>query len=402
MRNNQHNTISTSFKAQPIQLNCYISNINKTPLLSRFNKNIQSCLNCNSPFAEEDLFCSNCSQRRTDGLISVKDLFSDFFSTVFNIDGKLFSTIKDLFVPGKLTTAFFEGKQEKYYKPIRMFFVFMVTNLAILSLTVFSDENVGTDGIENGFQKIRTKKEAKEELDLVLTQQRENFNSSESSILLDSISANLEANHFKNMDSIPITELTEITSINLGFSDEPEIKLSTFKIAVDDIKLLENDYEKFSNKYEITGFLNNLAIQQSIKISANPKGTFSYVVGNMTWMLILLIPAIAFVFQLLYFRRKFYFVQHLAFLFHNHAFVFLMIALLVISEHYVTNEGFYNIAENIFWIVLNIYLFMAMKKFYGQSYFKTLLKYLIVAISYIFIGLIFFVLTILISFALFS
>lgn len=366
--------------------------------MPRVNKNIPSCLNCNSPFSEEDQFCSNCSQKRTDGLITVKDLFSEFFSTVFNIEGKLANTIKDLFIPGKLTTAFFAGHHEKYYKPLRMFFVFMVTHLAILSLTLFNSTNLTTGSLDKALYKIQHKKEIKLELDTLLSAKKQIFESSKEGIVFDTIASALNEELFANLDSIQLSDAVDGVDNAVVFNFD----ISGQKVAVDDLQLLENDFDKFAEKYEVTDFWNKLGLQQTYRVSTDPKGTFNYVLGNMTWMLILLIPAIALILKLLYFRHKFYFVQHLAFLFHNHAFAFFITSIIAIISHFVSNEGFGLIAFSISMFGLTIYFFLAMKKFYGQSFFKTLGKYIVVLISYLFISVTFFVITILFSFALYS
>ena len=366
--------------------------------MPRVNKNIPVCLNCNSPFSEKDQFCSNCSQKRTDGLISVKDLFSDFFSTVFNIDGKLANTIKDLFIPGKLTVAFFAGEQEKYYKPLRMFFVFMVTHLAILSLTVFSTKNMETGGVENALYKIQHEKEIKLDLDTMLLEQRQIYTEQIEIAVVDSISATINTLYFENMDSIYLNDaidgVSDVVIFNFDFSEH--------RIAVDDIGLLQSDFEKFAEKYEITDFWQKLSLQQSFRVSTDPRGTFNYILGNMTWMLILLIPALAVLLKLLYFRHQFYFVQHLTFLFHNHAFAFLLLSLLATIGYFVDSKQFGFPAFLITIAGLYLYFFVSMKKFYGQSFFKTFLKFGAVVFSYMIIGLFFFVITIMFSFALYS
>ncbi len=367
--------------------------------MPRINKNIPNCLNCNNPFSEADQFCSNCSQKRTDGLITVKDLFSDFFSTVFNIDGKLANTIKDLFIPGKLTTAFFAGQHEKYYKPLRMFFVFMVAHLAILSLTIFNAKNmVNTGNFENELVKVQHKKEIKLSVDTLLLEQRQQFKSKKETIVLDSISSKLSTRYFNNMDSITLTDVINGIGEMVVFN----IDLNDYVVAVDDIHLLDNDFETFSEKYGVSGFWEKLSLQQSFRVSTDPKGSFNYVLGNMTWMLILLIPAIALILKLLYVRNDFYFVQHLTFLFHNHAFAFLLVSIIAITSYIVSSEVFGAAAFFLSMIGLYFYLFIAMKRYYGQGFIKTFLKYNFVIFSYLIISLTFFVLTIMLSFALYS
>jgi hypothetical protein len=76
-------------------------------------------------------------------------------------------------------------------------------------------------------------------------------------------------------------------------------------------------------------------------------------------------------------------VEHLLFLIHNHAFVFLVLTILgllgmipVVGEHL----GFVDFAA---WVYMIWYLFRGMRNYYGQGRALTFAKYLQVGLSYI-------------------
>jgi Protein of unknown function (DUF3667) len=81
------------------------------------------CLNCHYPTAEFDNFCSSCGQKATDGKVSLHDLLHEFVHSIAHLDGKIFTTLRHLLVPGKLTVAFFEGHHKRYAHPIQLFIV---------------------------------------------------------------------------------------------------------------------------------------------------------------------------------------------------------------------------------------------------------------------------------------
>jgi Protein of unknown function (DUF3667) len=87
------------------------------------NKHIPYCLNCHYPLAEMDNFCPNCGQKPTDGKTSMHDLIHEFVHTLFHLDGKFFTTLKHIFVPGKLTLEFFKGHHKRYAHPVQLFLV---------------------------------------------------------------------------------------------------------------------------------------------------------------------------------------------------------------------------------------------------------------------------------------
>ncbi len=86
-------------------------------------KGLPNCQNCHYPLAELDKFCPNCGQQNTDGHVSLHDLWHEVTHYFMHVDNKIFVTIKDLFIPGKLTNEFFQGHRKRYIHPINLFFV---------------------------------------------------------------------------------------------------------------------------------------------------------------------------------------------------------------------------------------------------------------------------------------
>jgi hypothetical protein len=82
----------------------------------------------------------------------------------------------------------------------------------------------------------------------------------------------------------------------------------------------------------------------------------------------LLLPLFAFLLYLLFFRRRRYYVEHFVFALHTHAFVFALFTLLL------PFGGIPWIAVPLFLLML-LYGYVALKRFYGQGWFLTLLKY---------------------------
>jgi Protein of unknown function (DUF3667) len=81
------------------------------------------CLNCHYPLAEFDKFCPNCGQKPVAPKSTLHDLWHEFIHTFFHLDGKFFSTLTHLFIPGKLTEEYFRGHHKRYAHPIQLFLV---------------------------------------------------------------------------------------------------------------------------------------------------------------------------------------------------------------------------------------------------------------------------------------
>ena len=112
------------------------------------------CLNCHYPLSEFDKHCSQCGQKPTDGRMTMHDLLHEFVHTLFHLDGKLFWTLKHLFIPGKLTTEFFKGHHKRYAHPVQLFLVLGALAFGVLTSTAHKAEEKFAQSIEENKNKV--------------------------------------------------------------------------------------------------------------------------------------------------------------------------------------------------------------------------------------------------------
>jgi hypothetical protein len=117
------------------------------------------------------------------------------------------------------------------------------------------------------------------------------------------------------------------------------------------------------------------------------KALLDNLLDNIPAALIVLLPLMAFVLKALYPLSKRYYVEHLLFFVHFHAFFFLMLTLQILL---LRLSGLLGIPEAIpiltiiissFYIV--IYLFVAMRRVYGQGRIITFLKFIVLLVAYL-------------------
>ena len=95
------------------------------------------------------------------------------------------------------------------------------------------------------------------------------------------------------------------------------------------------------------------------------------ILSRVSLALFLLLPIFTLIVALLYIRSRFNYTEHLVFVFHAQTVFFILLLLFIILGRIVDSE-------KIPWIVLPlflIYLYMALRNFYNQGWFKTLVKY---------------------------
>jgi len=106
------------------------------------------------------------------------------------------------------------------------------------------------------------------------------------------------------------------------------------------------------------------------------------VVANIPKAMFLFLPLLALVMKGLYWRPKRYYVEHLLFLIHNHAFVFLAFTLLALLKMIPVVGDHLGALEAFVWLYLLWYLFRAMRNVYHQGRALTLAKYFTIGFAY--------------------
>jgi hypothetical protein len=92
--------------------------------------------------------------------------------------------------------------------------------------------------------------------------------------------------------------------------------------------------------------------------------------GAVPLSMFVLLPVFAGLLKLLYIRHRRYYAEHMIFVLHTHAFIFVVFALMLLARNWI---GGWPIALLLLWVFMYIYL--AMRRVYGQSHLKTFMKY---------------------------
>jgi len=107
-------------------------------------ESISYCKNCDAELTGE--FCSQCGQSTYDFEKPMINIVTEFASTIFAFDTRLFTSIKALFLsPGKYTLDYINGKRVRYAPPFRLFafisfFFFLLMAISLKQTTSFIDD----------------------------------------------------------------------------------------------------------------------------------------------------------------------------------------------------------------------------------------------------------------------
>lgn len=330
------------------------------------------CLNCGHPLDISDKYCPNCSQANSTKKLSLKDFFEEFFSNIISYDSKLFRTLGSLLLrPGRITKAYISGQRVSYTNPFR----FLLSLAIIYFLLVgFSSnfERLNRFGSESNQLPINFESSLMEEFDFGEAEK----DTEQMMAQLDSLELKeLISEQMRIKDSIiladPKKQIEAASEKSLLGSLFRKREIFSTLIQKDTLYVFDDAREKYSledNWHNNVSF--NMA-QSLIRVKRQPGAYLSSVFSKLPFTTFFFLPVFSLFIWLAYIRKKHTYTDHLIFSFHNQSLFFI---LLIIS--YLIDSVFGIDTNGIFILIFAVYLYKAMRNFYDQGRFKTIVKYI--------------------------
>lgn len=280
-----------------------------------------TCLNCGSPLT--GIFCSQCGQKNIPRRQALGELLENFLGSFFSYESKFFRTIKYLLLrPGFLAQEYNAGRRERYYHPARMYvFISFIYFLLFFSLPNSDEKNnvIDNDGV-------------------VTADSTDNFK-----FTISSEEYKNRAEYDSAQDALPESE-----------RDGWFVRKMQYR------SLELNEKYKTRKREFISDFGESFA-------------------ANTPKVLFFLLPIFALLLKLLYIRRDFYYSEHLVLSIYFYNFFFAAGSITLLLE-LIPGLDWISIVMTI--IVIS-YLFLAMKNVYKQGWGKTMVKYLLLSVSFL-------------------
>jgi hypothetical protein len=335
-----------------------------------------NCLNCGTRLRGQ--YCGNCGQRSRNRLISIWQLLQEAFGDLLELDSRLWRTLLPLLArPGQLTRDYLEGRRARYMPPFRTYLVLSV----IFFIVAFFDPQDDLSLFFEPEPPPTAEEIAELEEKKKLTAEEDEANQE---VALQKLQA-LEAEGKISKDVVEEFENDNDFIINFGdeegegglFGDCENVTIS------DEEDLPEWVAKRFSDD----------RIKQICERN-KARGNDNFVdaiLDNVPIALIVLLPIMAMVLKVLYPLSRRYFVEHLLFFVHFHAFFFLILILQILFARLAGLLGPEDSAiDSISTLILvatsfyiPVYLYKAMRHVYGQGHLVTIPKYLLLSIAYL-------------------
>lgn len=346
------------------------------------------CLNCNHSFEDKEIrYCPKCGQENSNKRVSFGTLIMDFLGDYFTFDSRLFRSVGRLLVsPGYLTTAFNEGKRVPYIPPLRML---LLTGVIFFTILSYQYKNIEVD--LNG-RKVPISEIDKDYLmDGFTTDEIEKI---QTKLELETDEAK-KKEMLRTIDSIRQNFLTEIendTSSNNFYLGNEKVNVSPGKFYRWSHEL---EPEQVADSLKVKSLVYRRLVIQTARIVKNSGDSlFSFFVGQLSIMILIMVPIVALLLKLLYVRHpEFFYIDHLVFTFHIQSFFYVMLSIYLLGVNWIP--------KGIIILLMIVYIFFALKKVYQQTSKKTFLKFSLMGFMYLICFFFFIILTFGFSFMMF-
>lgn len=319
------------------------------------------CLNCGTRLRGQ--YCGICGQRARNRLISLWELISEAFGDLLEIDSRLWRTIIPLLVrPGRLTRDYLEGRRARYMPPFR---TYLVLSLVFFVVAFFDPQ----DELQLLFEP-----DAEPGARAVAEEKAENAAAKQE--LLDELAAGTlipegalpadEADRIRRQIEESVTEDPDGIRIEIGDDGNCDV-------TADDIAGAPRWFKRRFTPERLKTVCNRVT-------EDGGKSFLDLLLDNIPVALIVLLPLMALVLKIFYPLSRRYFVEHLLFVVHYHAFFFLILTLGIIFARLANllrlPEAIAVVAIVAASLYIPLYLYIAMRRVYGQGRILTFVKYI--------------------------
>ena len=349
---------------------------------------IENCLNCGTALSGQ--YCGNCGQRSRSRLISLWELVSDAFGDLLELDSRIWKTLIPLLVrPGKLTYEYLQGRRASFMPPFRTYLVLSILFFLVLlfdpkeEFGIFFEPGEETTGQTTEDEKIGAEIR-KEVLDELIA---------EGLIPADDVPA-----EFVEADAAEDSADEDADADEAGPDEaESDEHWDGIKVTIDsdDSESTDCNVDDMDD-LDLPAWLERRLTPERLEIvcervtADNGKALLDKLKDNVPAALFVLLPLMAFVLKIFYPLSKRYYVEHLLFVIHYHAFFFLLLILQMLFSRagiwMRIPEGIVEFTLVMTSLYIPVYLYKAMRKVYGQGHLATVPKFLGLVVAY-FMGL---------------
>lgn len=315
------------------------------------------CTNCGALLTGP--YCAECGQRVEPRIQPLSRFLGEAFDTVTNIDSRLWRTfVPLLFRPGWLTREFLQGRRASYVPPFKLYFVITLLFFLLVATLAMTDSAPLLAITDTAGDPVAERARANTEFAELEKRVRAAKTPAERAVLqrgmriVDAARAGVET---------PAAERADRCQFEAAPWIEPRLEAACRKVMAD-----------------------------------QGRGLGAKFVENVPNAMFLFLPFLALVMKAMYRRPRRYYVVHLLFLIHNHAFAFLFFSFFLLSSRLVPAAAAGPVATAAF-AYLFWYFFRSMRRVYAEGRARTFAKFAVLGFMYLLSGAVMVLLTAFVS-----
>ena len=170
------------------------------------------CSNCKAQLAGSESFCPRCAQSTRPFRWSLLDWLYEWLNSTFHFEGRTLKTLRDLFIPGKLASGFFQGQRQSYLHPLRILLLSSLLLFAAIQLIPQSGGKLINFNV-NDSPEIEVDLTNSDEEDFPLSDSVDNEDVLDDSLTADTIQEPKTDSLLQPELTIPPTEIPEWSSV---------------------------------------------------------------------------------------------------------------------------------------------------------------------------------------------
>ena len=304
---------------------------------------VATCPNCGEP--RPGRFCAECGQNDRDYRRSSWAVVGDFLRETFEIDSRVFRTLKLLIKPGRLSAEFSRNRRASYVSPVRLYLFASVIYFFAISQgwgggsvepmptpqPVATSDEVGIAGGSSG-------------------------SSPAIQAQIDILRAWMPPETGSKLDDI------------MQRPGGPELVAGFLQVTGGLVERLPDESSRLGRVWLAVG----------IEFMHDPGFFRDGIVGSISVGAIFFVPVAALMLALIYYRKKRYFAEHLVLQIHIQTFSFLVTSVIVLLPRGMLGT----LGSTALGLWTLYYAAAAMKHFYGDGWLRTLFKLCLLMLLY--------------------
>lgn len=300
-----------------------------------------ACLNCEAPIT--GAYCAFCGQRAEDRTVGLRLLAADALEDLINLDGRAFRTFRELLVrPGFVAAEYIRGRRARYFTPFR---TYLAASLAFFLVTAARDTLRRAD-------------------------------------------ASAAPPGARTVDS-PLAAITlDLAERGLTVDIDPdvdgEIALGPLRVREQDLRGSVEDYDRAQAALppeQRASPLERATTRNAIRMAHAPEVLAQRFVEQAPKMMFVLVPVHAALLALFHLRRRRFFAEHLVLSLHQHAIVFMALAVAALAP--TTDGGTLSVlVDGLLVTLCALHLAVSLGTFYDQGWGWSASKLLGIALVY--------------------